>query len=365
MKIAFVHDHLAQDGGAERVLKILQQTFPGSPTYTLFYNPGKADKFFTTQDIRTSWLQNFPAIKTKYQWYLALMSTAVEDFNLDDYEVVISNTSSLAKGVITGPKTLHLCYCHTPTRYLWSDRHTYLKELRYNRLIKSFMPPVLSRLRTWDFMAAQRADKIFANSYNVQRRIAKYYHRVSEILYPPVETDNYDLASQVGNYWLIGGRLVAYKRYDLAVRAFSRLNIPLKIFGEGPELANLKKLAKPNVEFLGKVDLEHLKKLYSECIAFLHPQEEDFGLTAVEAMASGRPVIAFAAGGALETVIDNVTGKFIDEQSWEAIADAVIRFKPENFNSQDIREHAQKFSVAKFQENIKKIVNENWAEFKS
>ncbi|MFA6428130.1 MAG: glycosyltransferase [Candidatus Buchananbacteria bacterium] len=365
MKIALVHDHLAQDGGAERVLKIIQQTFVGAPTYTLFYNPQKADPFFAKQDIRTSWLQQMPGITKHYQWYLTLMPAAVESLKFEEYDVVLSDTSSFAKGIITGPQTLHLCYCHTPTRYIWSDRHTYVKELHYNRLVKLAIPAVLSRLRQWDFMAAQRPDKFLANSALVQKRIAKYYHRPSQIIHPPVETNNFKIAPKVGNYFLIGGRLVAYKRYDLAVKAFSRIGLPLKIFGEGPELANLQKLAKKNIEFLGKVDYQQLTKLYSECLAFLHPQEEDFGITAVEAMAAGRPVIAYAAGGALETVIPGVSGQFIDEQSWEAIIDAVIRFKPENLNPLAIKNQAEKFSVANFQQQLLQVVNDGWQEFRN
>jgi hypothetical protein len=199
MKIALVHDHLAQDGGAERVLKILQQTFPEHQTYTLFYNPEKADPFFKTQKIRTSWMQDLPGIKKYYQWYLPLMPVATESFDLQGYDLVLSDTSSFIKGVITNPGTVHLCYCHTPTRYLWNDRHTYVKELKYNKLVKLAIKPTLSRLRLWDYLAAQRPDVMLANSQLVQQRIAKFYRRPAEIIYPPVETDKFSIAPQTGN----------------------------------------------------------------------------------------------------------------------------------------------------------------------
>lgn len=358
MKVALVHDYLNQAGGAEKVLKILQEIFPVAPIFTLLYDENKLGHIFPVNKVKPSFIQRLPFGRTKYKWFLMAMPAAIENFNLSDYDLVISSASAFAKGVVTRPETLHLCYCHTPTRYLWSDTHSYIEELSYNRLIKKFLPYFLTRLRLWDRLAADRPDHFIANSQTVQKRIKKYYNRESDLIHPPVETAKFKIAGQLGNYYLIGGRLVPYKRYDLAVAAFNRLGIPLKIFGEGPELDKLKKIAKNNIEFLGRVSDEQEVELYSHCLAFVHPQEEDFGITPVEAMASGRPVIAYAAGGALETVIDGLTGKFFDEQTWEALADAVIRFKPEDYNPQAIREHAKKFDVEVFKQKIKNYVEE-------
>ncbi|MFH1172898.1 MAG: glycosyltransferase [bacterium] len=358
MKVALVHDYLNQDGGAEKVLKVLQAIFPEAPIHTLIYDEEKLGHIFKPDKVRPSYIQTLPWGKTLYKWFLPLMASAIESFDFSGYDLVISSSSAFAKGVITRPGTKHICYCHTPTRYLWSDTHQYIEELSYNKLIKKIIPYILTRLRLWDRLAAERPDYFLANSQEVQKRIKKYYHRDSDLIHPPVETERFSINSQLGNYYLIGGRLVPYKRYDLAVQAFNKLGIPLKIFGEGPELAKLKKIAKDNIKFVGKVNDEQLSRLYAQCLAFIHPQEEDFGITAVEAMASGRPVIAYASGGALETVIDGVTGKFFDEQSWEALADTIIRFKPEEYNPQAIREHARKFDVEVFKRKIQDYVTE-------
>lgn len=363
MKIALVHEHLAQDGGAEKVLKVFQDLYPEAPTYTLVYDKKMANPAFLGKDIRTSFLQKIPLGVKKYKWLLLLMPTAVEGYDLSEYDVVLSSASAFAKGVITRPKTVHICYCHSPTRYLWSDTHSYVGELSFSWLIKKIIPYYLTRLRTWDRLAADRVDEFIANSRTIQKRIYKYYRRDSSVILPPVETTQFAVSDKVDNYYLIGGRLVAYKRYDLAIKAFSKLGIPLKVFGEGPELEKLRESAKSNIEFLGKVSAEELKRLYSRCLAFLHPQEEDFGITAVEAMASGRPVIAYAAGGALETVVPGQTGIFFEDQEWEALADAVIRFKPEKFNSQGIKKHAFEFDTVSFKERIKNFVDQTYQKY--
>ena len=356
MKVALVHDHLTQQGGAEQVLKVFQQIWPEAPTFTLLYDRKKLGPAFRDKDIRTSFLQRWPGAVRHYQWFLPLMPTATESYNLMDYDVVISSSSAMAKGVITGPRTLHLCYCHTPTRYLWSDTHRYVDELRYNPLVKKVIPRVLTRLRMWDQLAAQRVDVFVANSKNVAERIRKYYRRDSIVIHPPVDTQAFSISRQLGNYYFTGGRLVAYKRFDVAIAAFNRLRIPLKIFGEGPEEKKLRSLAQPNIEFLGRVTKEQLKTLYSQALAFIHPQVEDFGLTAVESMAAGRPVIALAQGGACETIIPGKTGTFFDEQTWEALADTVVRFKTEQFDPTFIKSCAEQFSVERFKDLITEVV---------
>src|SRR3989338_1939158 len=292
MKIALVHDYLVQDGGAEKVLEVMQEIWPQAPTYTLFFDPKKLPTF-SGRDIRTSFLQKLPLALKKYQWYITLMPTATEQYNLSEFDVVVSSTSAFSKGVITKPGAVHICYCHTPTRYLWSDTHSYLEELRVPRIIKSFLPIVLSRLRTWDQQAAWRVDHFVANSQTVRQRIQKYYHKDAHVIFPPVDTHKFHLSPRPKNYFLTGGRLVAYKRFDLVVDACNKTGIPLKIFGTGPVESQLKKYAKSNIEFLGKVSDDTLRILYADAKAFIHPHEEDFGITPVESMAAGRPVIAY------------------------------------------------------------------------
>ncbi|MDD5043682.1 MAG: glycosyltransferase [Patescibacteria group bacterium] len=356
LKIALVHDHLTQEGGAEKVLRVLHEIFPAAPIFTLIYNPKTVGQDFAAKDIRTSFLQNIPGAKTKYQWLLPLMPAATESYNLADYDVVLSSSSALAKGVITQPRTLHVCYCHTPTRYLWSDTHKYIEELSYNRLVKKAMPIVLNRLRSWDRLAADRVDKFIANSETVRQRIQKYYNKPSEVIHPPVETKKFYISKNIGNYYLAGGRLVPYKRFDVIIEAFNRLGLPLKIFGEGRDFEKLKERAKPNIKFLGAVSFDELRELYSQCLAYLHPQEEDFGITAVEAMASGRPVIAYKAGGALETVVPGLSGEFFDEQIWEELGDKIIRFQPEKYNPEQIKKYAEQFDTENFKTKIRNFV---------
>jgi glycosyltransferase involved in cell wall biosynthesis len=352
MKIALVHEHLAQDGGAEKVLREFQGLYPDAPTYTLVYNRARAHPSFLQKDIRCSFLQKLPFGVTKYQWYLPLMPLAVERYDLMPYDLVLSSASGFAKGVLTRPDAVHICYCHSPTRYLWTDSHEYITALPYPRFIKRLILLALPSLRQWDRLAADRVDYFIANSKTVQQRIRKYYRRESEIIYPPVDVNRFTISDTVDRFYLIGGRLVAYKRYDLAIKAFHRLGLPLKIFGTGPEEKRLRSMAKGTIEFLGKVNDIDLRRLMSRALAFIHPQEEDFGITAVESMAAGRPVIAYARGGALETVLPEKTGVFFEDQSWEALADAVLRFQPGMYDPRAIREWALTFSQERFAERI-------------
>ena len=359
-KIALIHDYLVQDGGAEKVLKALYEIFPQTPIFTIVYDKKGTNKFFFDKPIRTSFLQTLPLGVRKYQWWLSLKPSAIESHNLMDYDLVISSSASFAKGIITNPKAKHVCYCHTPTRYLWNDSHNYLKELKTIWLIKKILPLTLNKLRLWDRLAADRVDYFIANSQTVAERIKKYYNREATVIYPPVETEQFLISTEPKTYFLAGGRLVPYKRFDLVVKAFSRLGMPVKIFGVGPELRHLKKIAKPNVRFLGKVSDEQRADLYSNCLAYLNPQEEDFGITAVEAMASGRPVIAYRAGGALETILEHQTGEFFDEQIWEELADRVLRFRPGQYDPEFIRRHAQTFSEQRFKELFQKFLVDNY-----
>lgn len=357
MKIAIVHDFLSQNGGAEQVLKVLHEMYPSAPIFTLFAEREKFP-YLKNADIRESFLASVPFAKKHYQWFLPLMPLATEQYDLSEFDIVISSVSAFAKGVITGPDTVHICYCHTPTRYLWSDTISYIKGLGHNKLIKFALPFILSPLRLWDRAAADRVDVFVANSETVQKRIAKYYQRESIVINPSVEVDSFSIAPDgPKDYYLAGGRLVAYKKFDWVIEAFNRLQLPLKIFGDGVAMDTLKKIAGPTIEFVGRVSEEEQKELYSECIAYIQPQFEDFGMTAVEAMASGRPVIALPKGGSAETIVDGITGVFMKYEGWEGVLDAVQNFDGAAFDSHKIKSHAEKFSRKVFEEKIRSLVS--------
>jgi len=367
MKVALIHDHLAQEGGAEKVLKVLADMFPEAPIYTLLYEKKNVDKNFSDRHIETSIIQRLPGGVRHYKWYLYFMPLAVEFFDLRSYDLVISDASAFAKGVITNPDTLHICYCHTPTRYLWSDTHQYLNELKYNKWIKKIISLTMGRLRLWDFSAAQRVDYFIANSLTVKKRITKFYRRDSEIIYPPVETHKFKIAnldeqSRQDRYFLLGCRLAPYKRVDIVVQAFKALGpeYRLKIFGNGLDLKRLRKIAGDanNIEFLGRVSEDQKINLYANALAFINPQEEDFGITAIEAMASGRPVLAYRSGGATETIIENETGLFFNEQTSAAIMSLVRRFLDDIdcgkkiWHPEDIKLKAEQYSVDNFKKQM-------------
>lgn len=360
MRIALVHDHLVQDGGAEKVLLALQEVFPNAPTFTLLYDPKRVSGDFASKDIRTSFLQGLPFALKKYQWMLPLMPAATEAHDLSKFDVVISSSSAFAKGIITRPGAIHICYCHTPTRYLWSDTHSYVQELKAPKLLKLGLPLLLNRLRVWDRLSADRVDRFIANSQTVAGRIRKYYERGSDVIHPPVETEKFSVAEGPGKYFLAGGRLVSYKRFDLIIQAFNRTGLPLVIFGDGPLAAEYRRIARPNIRFAGKVDDAAKAELYKGATAFIHPQEEDFGITALESMASGRPVIAYRKGGALETVVEGVTGEFFDDQEWEELATAVIRFDASKYDPRAIRAHAEAFDVKAFKRRMAAYVADAW-----
>ncbi|MFN3301587.1 MAG: glycosyltransferase [Patescibacteria group bacterium] len=359
MKIALVTDFLTQLGGAEKVLEVLHEIWPEAPVYTLVYDERATRYQFSSYKIKTSFLQKIPLIKKYYRWFLSLMPYAIEKMDFYDYDLVFSICSAFSKGVIVQPKTKSICYLLTPTRYLWVEPEEYLKNLRgLENLAKFFLPKILNRLRQWDLQAIKRPHYIIAISQFIKKRIEKYYQRSpKEVIYPPVEVDRFFISKELGNYFLVISRPRYYKRIDLVIQAFTRLKIPLKIIGmTKKEGKNFCREIKPNIEFLGYVSDSEKAEYLSHCLALIHPQEEDFGITAVEAMAAGRPVIAYGAGGALETVIDGLTGKFFEEQTWESLADTVIRFKPKEFDPKKIRQHAKKFSKENFITKIKDFI---------
>jgi glycosyltransferase involved in cell wall biosynthesis len=368
MKIALVHEFLNQFGGAERVLLALHEIFPEAPIYALLYEPTKV-KGINPKIIQTSFLQKWPQfLKSRHKLLLPLYPLAVEQFDLSGFDIIISDSNSFAKGILTRSDAIHICYCHTPTAYLWHYFHEYLQEQRLSNITESIVKKMLHRLRIWDYQAAQRVDYFIANSKNVQRRIKKYYGRDSEVIYPPVDIENLKLKTQnsklqlkTRNYFLIVSRLSAYKRVDLAIRAFNKFKERLIVIGEGSELFRLKKMAKSNIEFLGFQSDEKIKDYYQNCRAFIFPGEEDFGLTPIEAMACGKPVIAYKKGGVLESVIENKTGVFFQEPTAESLLDAINRFKKieSQFNPSQIRKQAEKFDKKIFQKKIKEFIKDH------
>ncbi|MBU1292126.1 glycosyltransferase [Patescibacteria group bacterium] len=358
MRVALVHDYLNQYGGAERVLEAFGQIFPKAPIYTLLYDKKRTGYAFEGREIHTSFMQKVPFVKSHHRPFLMLMPLAIEQFDLSDYDLILSDSASYAKGVITSPQTLHICYCHTPIRYAWDDSHKYIEEFGYSSLIKKVIPFFMNYIRVWDEQAAQRVDKFIANSRFVSQRIRKYYKRESKVIHPPVKTDLFYVAPKPEEYFLMVGRFLPYKRFNLAIEAFNQLGWSLKIIGDGPERKKLEALANDNIEFLGLVSDQKLRDFYAHCQAFIFPQEEDFGITAVEAMASGRPVIAYQGGGILEIIQSEITGLFFKEQTTDCLIEVLKKFNPDNFNSQVIRERALEFDQERFKEKIIKFINE-------
>jgi len=362
MKIALVHDYLSQSGGAEKVLKALTEIWPNAPIFVLFHDKEKIKNFKKTE-IKETFLSKLPGVKKHYEWYFSLMPMATEKHNLGKFDIVLSSSSGFAKGIITNPETLHVCYCHTPPRFLWAGTHKYLSDLRYNFLVKSVLSGVIHKMRLWDTLSTNRVDHFIANSKTVENRIKKYYRRESEIIHPPVDTNKFYTSPSTKNYFVAGGRLVPYKRIDLAIKTFNRLGWNLKIFGVGPEEKYLKKIAKPNIEFLGNITEKEKAKLLSECRGFINPQHEDFGIIPVEAMASGRPIIAYSKGGASESVVENITGVFFHKQTWESLLNTLLKFDNFKWDKEEIKEHAEKFNKHDFKEKIKRIVEDRYEEF--
>lgn len=356
MRIALVHDYLVQYGGGERVLEAFCELFPRAPIYTLVYDKKSMDGAFEDRIIRTSFLQKIPLARSKHRLFPILMPLAIEEFDLSKYDLIISTSNSYAKGV--NVSSTHICYCHTPMRYAWDDCHKYLREFSYPPLLKKIVPFAMNYIRAWDRISAERVTHYIANSQCVANRIRKYYRKDSTVIYPPVDISRFYVNEKVEDYFLIVSRLLPYKRFDIAIEAFRDLKIPLKIIGEGPDEKRLKKLARnaPNIEFLGRLSDKKIPEYYSKCQAFIFPSEEDFGIVQVEAMASGRPVIAYRAGGALEVVEDGKTGVFFDEQTPESLKKAIIEFRKSQFDSQYIRDHAARFNKDVFKENILSFV---------
>ncbi len=356
MRVALVHDYLNQYGGAERVLEALHDLYPDAPVYTSFYDPAAMPASYRGWDIRTSFMQQLPGWKRYFRHYFLLYPAAFESFDLSGYDLIISSSSAYAKGIIPPPHALHICYCHTPMRFAWRTRD-YLQREAVGGVQAAVLPFMLTYVRLWDVVSAGRVDAFVANSGEVANRIARYYRRKATIIPPPVEIPPYQ-KRPAEDFYLAGGRLIPYKRIGLAVEAFSKLGLPLKVFGDGRDRALLQAQATPNIEFLGWVDEQQRLDLFARCRAFLFPGEEDFGITPLEAMAMGRPVIAYGAGGALETVIEGVTGRFFAEQSAAALAAAVAASRNDSYDAARIRVHAERFGKPRFIERIRAFIAE-------
>jgi glycosyltransferase involved in cell wall biosynthesis len=358
-QVAIVHDYLVDTGGAERVVIALHELYPDAPIFTSVLDPKSTFADFKTMRVQTSFLQRFPINKSNYKLLLPLFPIAFERFDLSEYDIIISSASAFAKGVKARTDSLHVCYCHTPPRFAWRLQE-YL-EMESMRRIKQFLLlPIIHYLRSWDFAAAQRVHHFIANSQLTARRIAENYRRQSTVIVPPVQIQSFAPSPNIGDYYLITSRLVPYKRIDVAIQAFNKLGLPLKIAGIGVDEMRLRKMAGNNIEFLGHVTLSHLAELYAHARAIIFPGIEDFGIVPLEANASGRPVIAFAAGGALETVIDGVTGKFFNEQLPDALAEVVATTDVMLFDPMALRGHAEKFSKMHFKHRISEFIDEIW-----
>ncbi len=363
MKIALVHDYLVQHGGAERVLEAFTEIFPHAPIFTLLHNRDAMHGLFDDKTIITSSLQKHRLARLHHRIFPPLMPSAIEEFDFSLYDVVLSDSSSFAKGIITRPGTLHISYVHTPMRYAWDDCQKYASDFTLPKTITPLVPFLMNYIRLWDYHSATRVDHYIANSHFVAHRIKKYWHKDAHVIHPPITVSHFaktntEQQSKKGEYYLMVGRLIAYKRHDIVIEAFNTLGYPLKIIGRGPQMRQLRKNAKSNITFLGRVNDADLAMYYAHCKGFIFPQEEDFGIVAIEAMASGKPLIAYRGGDIVEHMKDGVHGVFFDEQTPQALRDAVHRFEKRTFSSARIAQDAKGFDKKIFQRKIKNHVIE-------
>lgn len=361
-RVAIVHYWLVSAAGGEKVVQSLLNIYPDADVFTLIADPDVARSVIGERRLVTSMLQRIPWARKLHRKLLLLMPTALENLDLSGYDLIISSESGPAKGVLPPLGALHICYCHTPMRYIWD--HFWLYRNETGLLGRWMLSAFIARLRMWDFLSASRVDKFIANSSHVAARISQYYRRTARVIAPPVETDEFAIADEVEDYYLVTGRHVGYKRIDLAIAACERLGRRLIITGTGPETAALKKMAGPNTTFVGQCSFAELKQYYARARAFLMPGEEDFGIAPVEAMASGRPVLALASGGALDTVIEGRSGILFPEATIESLCAAIERFEREEsgFNPHTVREHALTFSRQQFESSFAAFVEEALAE---
>jgi glycosyltransferase involved in cell wall biosynthesis len=361
MKVAIVTDFLIKMGGAERVVEKIAKMFPQAPIFTLLYDQEKCGDIFPAERVRTSFLQKFPKfLRQRYRYLLGWMPYAIETLDVMDYDLVISSSSAFAHGIITASESVHLCYCHSPMRYAWDYTHEYLEEQRENILSKWFAKNVLFKVREWDKVASDRPDFYIANSKHVQKRIEKFYRMPSEVIYPPVNTDRFDLSWNHLDYYLIISTLTPYKKIDLAVKLFNKIGKKLVVVGGGTEESFLKSIAGPNVKITGRLSDRECKEYLENCRAFIFPPEEDFGIGMIEAMACGKPVLAYGKGGSQETVIPGVTGELFEEQTVESMENAFGRLivNEHQYKPEKIRKHALQYSEQNFEKALKNLIKE-------
>ncbi|MCY3833444.1 MAG: glycosyltransferase [Chloroflexi bacterium] len=361
MKIALAHDWLNQIGGAEDVLDALLQIYPVSPVYTSIFAKSFMPGHLQDRDIQTLWLDRLPAIHRRHQAYLPLYPLAWNNLKIDGYDVILSNKSGFCHGLRFPPHCLHICYCLTPTRYVW-QLDNYLVGEEIGRAAANLLRPLVALLRRWDYAAAQRVSHFIAISSAVKKRISRYYDRESVVIYPPVDTRRFESAAaeDPDDYYLVVSRLVPYKRIDLAVRAATELGLKLKIAGAGRDEERLRSLAGDCVEFLGFAPESELPRLMGRCRALIFPGLEDFGIAPVQAQASGRPVIAFAGGGALDTIIPGLTGEHFHHQTVDSLKEVWRKFDHQAYNPELMRGHAKAFDTSVFAERIQTFIEQAW-----
>ncbi|HLX12208.1 MAG TPA: glycosyltransferase [Bacteroidota bacterium] len=347
-KVALIHDWLTGMRGGEKVLEILCELYPDAPIYTLVHERGKVSPIIERHKIITSFLQKMPYATTRYQYYLPLFPTAIEQFDLSEFDLVISSSHAAAKGVRVKPGATHVCYCYTPMRYIWDQFDNYFGSGRSSLLARLGMKFFRLHLQKWDVRSSKGVTQFIAISETVRERIQRIYTRESIIIYPPVDINRFAVSEKDDGYFLIVSALVPYKRIDIAVDAFNKIGKPLRIIGTGSEMARLKKIEGKNISFEGWQSDERIAEAYAGCTALIFPGEEDFGIVPVEAMASGKPVIAFGKGGVSETVVDGRTGILFPEQSSSSLIAAVEKFQSMKFDGKVIREHTMRFDRAKF-----------------
>lgn len=378
MKIAIVHDWLTGMRGGEKCLETFCRLYPDADLFTLLHLPGQVSPAIEALRIRTSFLQNLPLAKTHYRHFLPLMPFAIERFDLRGYDLVLSSSHCVAKGVKVPKGALHICYCYTPMRYIWDQYGQYFGDRNSSSPSALAMRLLAPSLRRWDVRSSRRVDRFIAISRHVQKRIEKHYGRESEVIYPPVDAQFYKPAGErPEDFFLIVSAFAPYKRIDLAVEAFNKLGYPLKIIGEGQTASRLRKIAGPHIQFLGRLSDAEVRSHYARCRAFVFPGEEDFGITPLEAQSMGRPVIAFARGGVLETVVpdrrtwtaesgfpeedaSHPTGVFFHSAAPDALCSAVKYFETiqDRFDPERIRLHAQQFDSEVFSDRIRRFIGE-------
>ena len=346
-KIALVHDYFVQMGGAERVAEAMHDSFPSSPMYTTVALPQSLPQGLRTADIRTSPLQRLPAIDRRFRHYFMLYPLAVEHFNLSSYDLIFSSSSGYAKGVRRRPNAIHVCYCHTPMRWVWRYED-YVARERFGKVVRGALPLLLWGLRKWDLRASQQPNYYIANSKLVASRIRKIYGREAHVIPPPIDVNRFHMSSDIDDYYLVLSRLMPYKRIDLAIEACKRMNRRLVVIGDGPDRARLEKLADDRIEFLGRQSDAVVNYYAARCRALLFPGEEDFGMAPLEANAAGGPVIAYRGGGAVETVVEGKTGIFFDQPDSRALSEAIEKLEARPWDQYTLRRHAEKFDRTVF-----------------